>query len=155
MTRRPRVIKWAKCQCGSKSCTRVHPTNLGMFYQGTGFEPHEVEWLEAAWKALNAVDPDTDLLPEGRHFGKLTADVTDIRESAKDGNFSFSIRLTVEGYNDVFYTVSGLMDTVIMVRRNMKLFTGRTVEIKCRHVPWKDDVILPAINIIWPTEGDE
>jgi hypothetical protein len=48
---RPDRIIWAPCNCGSRSCKRQHPTNLGMFYQGAGFEPHEVEWLNAAWDA--------------------------------------------------------------------------------------------------------
>lgn len=51
---RPSELNWAPCNCGSPSCTRLRPTNLGMFYQGSGFEPHEVEWLTKAWAALIA-----------------------------------------------------------------------------------------------------
>lgn len=53
---RPREIKWAPCNCGSPSCRRQHPTNLGTFYQGNGFEPHEAAWIDAAWAALNEAD---------------------------------------------------------------------------------------------------
>ena len=49
---RPAKIEWAPCGSGHAACRRQHPTNLGMFYQGSGFEPHEVEWLERAWAAL-------------------------------------------------------------------------------------------------------
>lgn len=54
---RPREIRWEPCSCGSPHCKRQNPTNMGMFYQGSGFEPHEVEWLNEAWAALNATKP--------------------------------------------------------------------------------------------------
>lgn len=54
--KRPDTIIWMKCQCGSPACNRMHPTNIGWFYQGTGFEPHEVEWLNAAWNALSDLE---------------------------------------------------------------------------------------------------
>jgi hypothetical protein len=69
---RPLEIRWAPCSCGSPHCKRQHPTNLGMFYQGTGFEPEEVRWLNQAWHALallpaltalaDAYEEDTGLL---------------------------------------------------------------------------------------------
>jgi hypothetical protein len=52
---RPERIEWATCNCGSATCHRQHPTNLGMFYQGSGFDPHEVEWLNRAWAAESAL----------------------------------------------------------------------------------------------------
>lgn len=57
---RPAKIEWAPCSCGHAACKRQHPTNLGMFYQGSGFEPHEVEWLDRAWAALAEREPTKD-----------------------------------------------------------------------------------------------
>lgn len=47
---RPEHIEWALCSCGHASCERQYPINLGTFLQGTGFEPHEVKWLNEAWE---------------------------------------------------------------------------------------------------------
>lgn len=52
MTKRPEKLFWVKCNCGSEFCDKQYPTNLGSFYQGTGFDTEEREWLDAAWAAL-------------------------------------------------------------------------------------------------------
>jgi hypothetical protein len=56
MTERPAKLEWEHCPCGSSTCHRQHPTNLGVFYEGSGFEPHEVEWLNRAWTAVAALE---------------------------------------------------------------------------------------------------
>lgn len=44
----PLLGRWILCNCGSPSCRRVHPSKMGTFYQGTGFEPDEARKLVAA-----------------------------------------------------------------------------------------------------------
>lgn len=48
----PQKLAWADCQCGHSSCKRSHPVNIGTFYQGTGFDPHERAALDRAWSLL-------------------------------------------------------------------------------------------------------
>lgn len=46
--------KWMLCPCGFKSCRRAYPSKIGMFYQGTGFEPHEVRQIMKHMKENNS-----------------------------------------------------------------------------------------------------
>lgn len=50
----PATLEWEHCPCGSKACRRSYPANLGVFYEGSGFEPHEREALDAAWNQRTA-----------------------------------------------------------------------------------------------------
>lgn len=50
----PKTLEWQDCLCGHAHCKRSHPINLGTFYQGTGFEPHERDALNKAWALLVA-----------------------------------------------------------------------------------------------------
>jgi hypothetical protein len=49
----PRTLSWRHCQCGSPVCKLQYPAQLGQFYQGTGFLPHEVELINMAWDAMH------------------------------------------------------------------------------------------------------
>jgi hypothetical protein len=51
----PLLGVWKLCNCGSPSCRRVTPTRIGMFYQGTGFDPDEARELVAAMKKPRGV----------------------------------------------------------------------------------------------------
>lgn len=42
-------LQWEKCRCGDPICKRMRLANLGTFYQGSGFEPQEVEIIEQRW----------------------------------------------------------------------------------------------------------
>lgn len=50
---RPKTLIWERCACGEEVCKYQYLTNLGTFYQGTGFTPEEKEWIDQAWAALN------------------------------------------------------------------------------------------------------
>jgi hypothetical protein len=49
----PKHLTWEKCNCGHASCTYRYPTNLGSFYQGTGFAEKEAEELNRRWELGN------------------------------------------------------------------------------------------------------
>ena len=50
--RRKARYKWALCGCGHWSCGRLYPSNVGLFYQGSGFHLKEAKEIVAAFDAL-------------------------------------------------------------------------------------------------------
>ena len=64
-------LHWTKCQCGYPSCRYQYPTNLGSYYQGTGFDTEERDLLDRAFAAL-AASPRPDPVP-----GPTRGEVTD------------------------------------------------------------------------------
>lgn len=57
-----RPLKWEKCRCGHRSCSYQQISNFGAFYQGTGFEPDEVDLLDRAMAAL--IEKENSAHPE-------------------------------------------------------------------------------------------
>lgn len=51
-------LTWAKCPCLHPRCDRQHPTNLGTFTVGTGFNAAERELLDRAMLALEKEPQD-------------------------------------------------------------------------------------------------
>jgi hypothetical protein len=45
-------LTWNKCSCGSPTCVREYPQEIGVFYQGTGFDPTEKNLVNRAFEAL-------------------------------------------------------------------------------------------------------
>lgn len=43
---------WVKCPCGHHMCKRQYIGNLGTFYQGSGFQPDEIDLINRAFEAL-------------------------------------------------------------------------------------------------------
>jgi hypothetical protein len=41
----PVLGRWIACSCGHPVCKRVHPSRIGTFHEGTGFEPDEAREL--------------------------------------------------------------------------------------------------------------
>lgn len=41
-------IIWRACPCGHEACRRVRPSNMGVFYEGSGFDQAEADFLDAA-----------------------------------------------------------------------------------------------------------
>lgn len=46
----PFLIRWRDC-CSNRTCTRKQPVAFGIFAEGSGFFPEEVELLNAAFAA--------------------------------------------------------------------------------------------------------
>lgn len=49
-------LSWKPCPCGSPSCKRMWPLELGTFYAGTGFEPRERDLIDKAFSYLKPAD---------------------------------------------------------------------------------------------------
>lgn len=47
----PTKLQWKDC-CDHPSCERSYPSNLSVFYQGSGFDPAERELLDTAFEAF-------------------------------------------------------------------------------------------------------
>lgn len=44
--------RWVACACGHKGCKYVHPSAIGSFYQGSGFQSSEVHKIIDAMKPV-------------------------------------------------------------------------------------------------------
>lgn len=49
-------LTWTPCPCGDKACRLQHPTNLGRYYQGSGFLPEERVLMNQAFALLSELD---------------------------------------------------------------------------------------------------
>lgn len=58
-------LTWVQCPCGHPGCTREYPSNIGVFYTGSGFSPSEKELIEEAFAALRAKKQDEKFLITG------------------------------------------------------------------------------------------
>ena len=51
---KPKAFKlhWTACPCGQPACNKNYPTNLGVFFNGSGFTAEEAKLLDEAFAAL-------------------------------------------------------------------------------------------------------